>query len=184
MAEVAPLHRRPVVVDLASEYPQVSARSFGRGTFHKPPLKGSEITWQKPFLVKQGDILISNIKAWEGAIAVATLEDNDRYGSHRYLTCLPMPGVATARFVCFHLLTPQGLHDIGEASPGSADRNRTLSTTALSRISIPVPAYAQQLWFDSLCMEIGSLKRLQAETSKEMDAFMPSVLSRAFAGEI
>jgi len=117
MRDVAPLTRRPAVVDPSRNYPQVSARSFGRGTFHKAPLEGSEITWQKPFLVKVGDILISNIKAWEGAIAVATPDDNDRYGSHRYLTCVPVAGVANARFICFHLLTPEGLQDVGEASP-------------------------------------------------------------------
>jgi type I restriction enzyme, S subunit len=184
MAEVAPLNRRPVVVNPKDEYPQVSARSFGKGTFHKPPLKGSEITWQKPFLIKGGDILLSNIKAWEGAIAVARPNDDGRYGSHRYLTCVPSSGVATARFVCFHLLTPQGLDQVGEASPGSADRNRTLSTTALARIPIPVPSYEQQLWFDDLCKEIDSLKTLQSETAEDIDAFLPSILSKAFAGEL
>ncbi len=71
MNGVAPLERRPAVVDPNRNYPQVSVRSFGRGTFHKPALIGGEITWQKPFLVKSGGILISNIKAWEGAMAVA-----------------------------------------------------------------------------------------------------------------
>ncbi len=64
MRVVAPLNRRPAIIDTEKNYPQVSVRSFGRGTFHKPPLAGNEITWQKPFLVKAGDILISNIKAW------------------------------------------------------------------------------------------------------------------------
>ncbi len=62
--DVAPLTRRPATVDPAVAYPQISVRSFGRGAFHNPPLLGSEITWQKPHLVKSGDILISNIKAW------------------------------------------------------------------------------------------------------------------------
>lgn len=126
LGEVAPLNRRPVRVELDGRYPQVSVRSFGRGTFHNPPLLGTEITWQKPFLVNCGDILISNIKAWEGAIAVATPIDNGRVASHRYLTCEPIRQVATSRFICFHLLSTEGLQAIGEASPGSADRNRTL----------------------------------------------------------
>jgi type I restriction enzyme R subunit len=55
-------YRRPRI-------PSIAVRSFGRGTFHKPPLNGNEVTWEKPFLVKAGDILVSNIKAWEGALA-------------------------------------------------------------------------------------------------------------------
>lgn len=58
MNEVAPLQRRPVSVNVVESYPQVAVRSFGRGTFHKPPLAGSEVTWQKPFLVKSADILM------------------------------------------------------------------------------------------------------------------------------
>lgn len=184
MSEVAPLTRRPVSVDLEQSYPQVAVRSFGRGTFHKPALAGKDITWQKPYLVKAGDILISNIKAWEGAIAVARLEDDGRVGSHRYLTCVPVPSVATARFICFHLLTPEGLHEIGEASPGSADRNRTLNSKMLLRVPIPVPPFEQQVWFDQLCHQVDALKRLQAETAAELDALLPSVLDKAFKGEL
>lgn len=184
LADVAPLNRRPVNVDVEKDYPQVSVRSFGRGSFHNPPLAGSEITWQKPFLVKSGDILISNIKAWEGALAVALPEDDNRVASHRYLTCVPIPGVAASKFVCFHLLTPEGLHYIGEASPGSADRNRTLSTKALLRIPIPVPSFDQQLWFDDLCCRVDSLRRLQSKTAAELDAMLPSILNKAFRGEL
>jgi type I restriction enzyme S subunit len=184
LGEVAPLSRRPVTVELEKSYPQIAVRSFGRGTFHKPPLVGSEVTWEKPFLVKAGDILVSNIKAWEGALAVARAEDDGRVGSHRYLTCVPIKGVATARFVCFHLLSPEGLYEVGEASPGSADRNRTLGAKALMKIPIPVPEYPKQLWFDSLCGEVDALKCLQAETAAELDALLPSILNKVFKGEL
>jgi type I restriction enzyme S subunit len=184
LGEIAPLNRRPVVVEVDKTYPQVAVRSFGRGTFHKPDLNGSEVTWQKPFLVKAGDILVSNIKAWEGAIAVAGAEEDGRVGSHRYLTCAPVQGVVTARFVCFHLLTPEGLYEVGEASPGSADRNRTLNVKRFSKIPIPVPDYRKQLWFEALYGEVDRMKRLHAETVNEIDALMPSILGKAFRGEL
>ncbi|MGD1020650.1 MAG: restriction endonuclease subunit S [Verrucomicrobiia bacterium] len=184
MGDAAPLTRRPVTVDTEKEYPQIAVRSFGRGAFHKPLLAGSEVTWQKPYLVRAGDILISNIKAWEGAIAVAGTDDSERVASHRYLTCVPTPGVATARFVCFHLLTPEGLYHVGEASPGSADRNRTLSAKALLEIPIPVPAYEKQVWFDGLVAQVTALTRLQSETAAELDALLPSILDQAFHGQL
>lgn len=180
LGEVAPLNRRPVEIDLEMNYPVVAVRSFGRGTFHKPSLIGNELTWEKLFLVKAGDILISNIKAWEGALAVASREDDDRLGSHRYLTCTPIDGVATARFVCFYLQSPEGLYEIGEASPGSADRNRTLSTKALMRILVPVPEYTDQLYFDKVCEEVDAVKRLQYESTVELNSLLPAMLDRAF----
>jgi type I restriction enzyme, S subunit len=181
--EVAPLIRRPAVLDPAGVYPQVSVRSFGRGAFHNPPLLGSEITWEKPHLVKEGDILISNIKAWEGAIAVAHKEDGGRYGSHRYLTFVPNERMATASFLCFHLLT-EGLFHVGEASPGSADRNRTLSAKAMLAIRVPVPAIDKQVWFDNLQAKAISAARIRADAGRIRNALIPSILDRAFKGEL
>lgn len=37
---------------------------------------------------------------------------------------------------------------------------------------------------DSLQAKVNELKRLQAETQKELDALMPSILAKAFAGEL
>lgn len=182
LGEVAPLIRRPAEIDPAMEYPQVSVRSFGRGTFHNPPLLGNEITWQKPYLVKCGDILVSNIKAWEGAIAVAGPDDDGRYGSHRYLTFVPVGGVATAHFLCFYLLSPEGLYHVGEASPGSADRNRTLSSKKMLDICVPVPAIESQRQFDRLLLKMISVRTTRAEASRARDALIPAILERAFQG--
>jgi len=52
------------------------------------------------------------------------------------------------------------------------------------RIPVPVPPYAQQVRFDSLCREVDALKRLQAETATEIDALLPAILDRAFKGEL
>lgn len=184
LGDIAPLNRRPASIDPLASYPGVSVRSFGRGTFHNPPLPGSEITWEKPQLVKAGDILVSNIKAWEGAIAVATPEDDGRYGSHRYLTYTPTPGVAVARFICFFLLTKEGLYHVGEASPGSADRNRTTSAKALMKIPVPVPDIKRQEWFGKLYDKVERIRQLQAETTAGREAILPAILDRAFRGEL
>ncbi len=184
LADVSPLDRRPAMVDVTASYPQVSVRSFGRGTFHNPPLLGSDISWQKPHLVRAGDILVSNIKAWEGAIAVAAENDSGRFGSHRYLTFVPIDGVATANFLCFYLLSPEGLYHVGDASPGSADRNRTLNTKKMLNISVPVPPYEDQLKFDSLLQKIRTTSEVHNTASAARNAMMPSILDRAFKGEL
>lgn len=184
LGEVAPLVRRPAAIDTSGKYPQVSVRSFGRGTFHNPPLQGSEITWQKPYLVRAGDILVSNIKAWEGAIAVAGPDDDGRYGSHRYLTFVPVTGISTARFLCFHLLSSEGLFYVGEASPGSADRNRTLSAKKMLEIPVPVPPFEQQQRFDALLAKVTTARAVRTQATSARDAMLPSILDRAFKGAL
>lgn len=184
MAEVAPIVPRKVEIDMDGDYPELGARSFGKGIFHKPTLIGAELDWQKLYRVKEGDLVICNVKAWEGAIAVASRNDRDRVGSHRYITCVPKEGLATTRFLCFYLLTETGLGKVQAASSGSAVRNRTLAMKCLEKIEVPVPDYDKQLWFDNLQAKVVAIKQAQADNQTELDALLPLILDKAFKGEL
>ena len=54
MAEVAPVVRRPVAIAPETWYPELGIRSFGKGTFHKDPIKGSELGSKRLFVRKEG----------------------------------------------------------------------------------------------------------------------------------
>jgi len=183
LAEVAPLERRAVEITPEGEYLELGVRSFGHGAFHKDRLYGSDLTWQKLFLVRTGDIVISNIKAWEGAIAVAGPEDDGRVGSHRYLTLAPVKGRAAAEFICYYLLTAEGLTAIGKASPGSADRNRTLGQKALQSIEVPVPAFTRQVEFGRLHAQVRSALRTHSDSDPELDALRAATINRSFLAQ-
>lgn len=184
MAEVAPIVRRKVEIDMDGEYPELGVRSFGKGVFHKPTLIGAELDWQKLYRIHAGDLVISNIKSWEGAIAVASKADHDRVASHRYITCVPHEGITTADFVCFYLLSDEGIEKIQAASPGSADRNRTLAMKRLEKIEVPIPPYEKQLWFNRLQEKVADIQAGQASNQTELDALLPSILDKAFKGEL
>ncbi|GAB1083688.1 MAG: restriction endonuclease subunit S [Shewanella algae] len=184
MSEVAPIVRRQIEITVDGEYPELGARSFGKGIFHKPTLIGAELDWQKLYTVHSGDLVLSNIKAWEGAIAAAGDNDHGRVGSHRYITCVPVEGVTTANFLAFYLLTQEGIEQVQAASPGSADRNRTLAMKRLEKIKVPVPDYDKQLWFNQLQSYVEKIKQAQSENATELEALMPSILDKAFKGEL
>lgn len=180
MGEVAPLHRRPTEIAIDGEYEELGARSFGKGIFHKPTLRGESLTWQKLFQVHAGDIVISNIKAWEGAIAVAGEADHGRYGSHRYLTCVVDPKRGLPEFVCFYLLSSSGLEQVGLASPGSADRNRTLAVERLNKIKVPIVPLAAQDEFQKLLDLQRKVRSEAAQATQRTAALLPSLLDRIF----
>jgi type I restriction enzyme S subunit len=184
MSEVAPLVRRSVEVQHGMDYPELGVRSFGKGSFHKPALTGLEIGNKRLYRIEPGDLVFNNVFAWEGAVAVAKPEDVGRFGSHRFITCVPEKDVVTAEFLCFYFLTSDGLKKLGEASPGGAGRNRTLGLEVLSRIEVPIPAYKSQLWFNTLQSEVNALKHVHAENTAELDALLPSILNKAFKGEL
>ena len=155
--EVAPIVRRSIKLDRSSKYREIGARSFGKGLFAKPEFDGAAATWEKPVLIAKGDLVFSNIKAWEGAISWATEAHDGCIASHRYITCVPRADLAAPEFLARYLLSSEGLAQVGQASRGSADRNRTLSLTELAAIPVPVPPLSYQL-------EI--IKRLDALATK------------------
>jgi hypothetical protein len=119
-----------------------------------------------------------------GAIAVAQLEDAGRVGSHRFITCVPNPALATPEYLAFYFKTPVGLHAIGEASPGGAGRNRTLGLEKLMTIGVPVPSMDNQRWFGSLLSQTTVAREETARIVSEAEALMPAILDRAFKGEL
>lgn len=179
--EVAPVVRRPVEIDIAKHYREIGARSFGKGLFTKPDFDGATATWEKPVWVKSGDLVLSNIKAWEGAIAVASDMHDGCIASHRYITCVPDPTQATANFISYYLLSEDGLEKVGVASPGTADRNRTLSLGNLGKIEVPVPALPIQQSFDRLQAQISALKAEHAAIRAANAALLPATLERMFS---
>ncbi|MDQ7777821.1 MAG: hypothetical protein Q4615_19110 [Paracoccus aminovorans] len=183
MSEVAPLIRRPVEIQPDGAYPELGVRSFGRGTFHKSVLRGGDLSWQKLFGIEKGDLVFSNIKAWEGAFAVAGDDDHGRVGSHRYLTCVPNPETATADFLWFYLQSPEGLSAVQSASPGSADRNRTLGVKRLEAIEVPVPPLETQRWFDRLQAKARRIQSIRAASAQDAEALIPALLHEVFGAK-
>ncbi|HUM99182.1 MAG: hypothetical protein B7X12_00670 [Halothiobacillus sp. 20-53-49] len=183
MAEIAPLVRREQSIDLNGSYPELGIRSFGKGTFHKPPLSGGDVGTKRLYRIEAGDLMFSNVFAWEGAIAIAQQKDFGRFGSHRFITCQANAELATAEFLRYYFLTDEGMLKIGEASPGGAGRNRTLGLEKLMAIEVPTPPLAVQQTFDRLQAEIADLKAKHTAIREANAALLPATLERVFTGE-
>jgi len=184
MGDIAPITRRPVEVAPEGEYPEMGIRSFGNGTFHKPSLSGIDVGTKKLFYIKAGDLMFSNVFAWEGAIAVAQKEDDNRVGSHRFISCVCDTLQVIPEYLCFHLLTEQGMEDIRLASPGGAGRNKTLGLTKLEKIEVPVPDMTLQQEFAELQASVKKLQTEQTASGEELLSLFPALLNKAFEGEL
>ena len=180
IGDVAPILRRPVELESNGVYAELGVRSFGKGLFKKPDLIGGELTWQKLFRIHCGDIVFSNIKAWEGAFAIAKPEHHGKVGSHRYLTCVVDTKRATPNYLWYFLQSDEGLAQVQAASPGSADRNRTLNQKRLAAIQVPLPSLDAQCWFDELQQKAGDVQAGQVVVAAELDHLIPALMHQAF----
>lgn len=184
MAEVAPLVRREQEIDLNGSYPELGIRCFGKGTFHKTPLSGAEVGTKRLFRIEEGDLLFSNVFAWEGGIAIAQQDDDGRFSSHRFISCVANKNIVSAKFLRYFFLTEIGLEKIGEASPGGAGRNRTLGIEKLMALEVPVPPIAIQQVFEVLQAKVDELKARHAAIREANQSLVPAMLERIFVGKM
>lgn len=181
MAEVAPLVRREIIIDPKASYTELGVRSFYRGTFHRRTILGAEFTWQKMFRVEAGDLIFSNIMAWEQAIALAGQDDHGCVGNHRMMTCVADAEVMLPEFLAYYFTTDDGFAKVYAASPGTAARNRTLVTGNLEAIEVPVPPLATQQAFVALQARVRALKARHAAIREANATLLPATLGRLFA---
>ena len=60
-----------------------------------------------------------------------------------------------------------------------------MSLKRLNEVLVPVVPLSAQKWLtDGLQGKLDALRHLQTETSAELDALMPSILDKAFRGEL
>jgi type I restriction enzyme, S subunit len=181
LREVAPLVRRNVHLEPNQQYKELGARSFGKGLFVKPDFDADAATWEKPVWIKTGDIVFSNIKAWEGAIGVAKPEHDGFIASHRYLTAVVKPELAVPEYLLYYLLSETGLTAVNEASPGTADRNRTTKQSALEAICVPVPSMAIQKQFVKLKYALEQVAEVRTKQMISVKAMLPALCNQVLS---
>jgi len=97
---------------------------------------------------------------------------------------VPQKGVITSNFLSYYLLFKEGLIKINEASPGSADRNRTLGMKKLEAIEVPVPDCKVQVKFDEIYRKLNGVKSQREEQYKLFTALLPSIIDKTFKREL
>jgi type I restriction enzyme S subunit len=181
MADVAPLVRRAVAIEPDRKYTELGVRSFFKGVFHRRTVPGSDFSWQDIYRVRSGDLIFSNIMAWEQAIAIATQDDDGCVGNHRMLTCEANTEDAVAAFLWYYFTTEEGFAKVYAASPGTAARNRTMTAPVLMTVEVPTPSLSSQQTFARLQVEVAALKAKHSAIRRANTELLPATLERVFA---
>jgi type I restriction enzyme S subunit len=99
----------------------------------------------------------------------------------------PNRDVVDPEFLNSYLNSPSGQDEV-HARSRTTSGLRNLSIGRIKEIAVPVPSLDEQRrivrYLDALTDKMDSLRQLQAETSAELDALLPSILDRAFKGEL
>lgn len=183
VGDVLALQRRAVDVDPLAEYVEIGVRSFGKGIFHKEPLTGADLGAKRVFRIEPGDLVISNVFAWEGAVALATQAERGTIGSHRFMTFTPASDAIDSAWASWFFRSEPGLERIRKASPGSAGRNRTLAIERFENLVIPLPPIEEQrrvaTHLDTIVATTDRVSSLSVDVAALSEALSRAVLGAA-----
>jgi type I restriction enzyme S subunit len=140
----------------------------------------------KPHRVpERGDILYSAVGA---TLGIATVVDTDEpFCFQRHIAILkPNRKIVESRYV-WHMLNSQTVFEkTWSSTTGTAQP--TVPLRAIRELPLPLPTISEQRqivsYLDDLLAKVYELKRLQTETAAELDAMLPSILDKAFKGEL
>ncbi len=143
---------------------------------------------REKLILKDGDILVNRTNSAElvGKCAVFDLKDEFAFAS--YLIRLRVDRTrAEPRLLAYYINSP-----IGRAYMFSERKQMTgqanVNATKLKALPISLPSLSEQsrivAYLDGLQAKVDALKRLQDETAAELNAMLPSVLDKAFKGEL
>lgn len=139
--------------------------------------------------LQENDILVNS--TGEGTIGRACILTQNAIGfpfdSHVLVVRVKKDKVLPA-LITYYLRSPGGQEAIEDSKGAKTTKQTELGTTKLGEIIIPLPPLPEQrcivAYLDELQAKVDTLRRLQAETSAELDMVLPAVLDRAFKGEL
>ena len=123
-----------------------------------------------------------------GTGKAAIVEEGQRFSlGQRVLMLTPDKQVVVPKFLLYQILSPVIYEDqILPLSKGSASPHLNIGTLRNFRFLLP-PLLEQHrivTYLDGLLSKVDSLQQLQSETTAELDALLPSILDKAFKGEL
>jgi type I restriction enzyme S subunit len=184
VGEIVTLERTSISLELKSSYRVIGVKSFGKGIIHYPPALGDEVSKLNYFKLPADALLLSNIKAWEGAISVTTdAVARDYIASSRFLSYMPRDERVSTSYLRHYFLSRRGLSQVSAASPGGADRNRTLGRSRFEALTIPLPPRAEQDRIARILDSLGERVR-ERRANPTLDALRTSILNAAFTGQL
>jgi len=143
---------------------------------------------RQKLLLKKGDILVNRTNSAElvGKCAVFDIEGEYAFASYIIRLRLDIER-ADPRLVAAYINSPAGrTYMFSERKQMTGQAN--VNATKLKALPITLPSLSEQhrivAYLDNLQAKVDTLKRLQTETAAEVDALLPSILDKAFKGEL
>lgn len=184
LGEVLDLDEEREEVTSGKLYPQVGVRGFGGGLFSRGPVDATQTTYKAFNRLYDGAIVLSQVKGWEGAIAGCGPDFAGMYASPEYRTFRCKPHAALPQYMATLVVTPWFWSQLTGLTRGVGARRERTRPEQFLALEVAMPTVERQELALGAFAYQDEMKKLQQETAAELDALSPSVLDKAFRGEL
>lgn len=171
-------------VEFGNEYPQVGVRGFGGGLFPKESINATQTSYKAFNRLYDGAIVLSQVKGWEGAISVCSSQLADKYVSPEYRTFSCIPEQAIPEYLAVLFAAPWFWTKLKNITRGMGGRRERTRPEQFLKMELPMPTVDQQRQALSVLKKLEPMQHLREKALQEIDELLPSILDKAFKGEL
>ena len=117
--------------------------SFGRGVFARGPLKAEDTSYTRLYRLREGQVVMSRLKAFEGAIATVEPRFDGWHLSPEFPT-YSISSEADSRYIGFLCQWPAFWSCLRKESKGVGARRERVSAHGLLEAEVPLPDLTEQ----------------------------------------
>lgn len=183
LREVMAVSDRAVPVGHLSSVNLAGVYSFGRGLFRRGPLDPQETSYKSYNRLIAGEFVISQPKAWEGALALVTPEFDGWYLSPVFPTFSIDRSRLLPEYLSWFCRRSSVWFDLQQRSRGIGARRETVSPESFLSLEIPLPSVVEQhrivARIEAIAGKVEEARRLRGEAAQEADALHHSAVARS-----
>ena len=170
-----------IQVEPTARYPIAGIYSFGRGLIKRKEIGGSETSYKSLTCLRDGDIVISKLGAWEGAVAVVDSKFDGYCVSSEYPTFKIIDGRCLPEFFRGIARSPGFWEKLGSSTRGSMARRKRISSNEFLRVQMWLPPLETQVQVAAWLNAVDRAASVHDRHKVLEAALIPAEMNYAFA---
>jgi type I restriction enzyme, S subunit len=167
-----------VLVDSTASYPNIGIYSYGRGTFTKAPIEGTNTSATQLFRVQAGQFIYSRLFAFEGAYALVQPSQDGHYVSNEFPSFTLDSQRILSEFLFAYFKSPVVWTELAEQSTGLGNRRQRIHPEVILAHKIDLPPIEYQAKVRDAFLKLEQARASLGDA--ELNALLPSSLDQIF----
>lgn len=186
LGEICNLVKRPAEISVGQIVRSIGVKWWGKGAKVAEEKPDTELRAAR-FVVKENDLVYNDMWARHGSLAIVSKELDGCLASAHFPTWERELGRVFPPYLSFCFKSPWFWLACESSSQGSTGRN-AITKTLFKQLQIPLPSLPEQKKLVSelelIQSQVELLQKSQSQIAAAFEALLPSILDRAFNGEL